>query len=339
MPGVPRLANQPQPSPDTTVSDRHDRDGHHEARDHHDRAPAPTGRRAGPVPRHVHDADGRRHLDGGGQGAQGHSPHGVSAPGGRHPGQEQAHHDGVVVGPAYQGQQGQRVEHREHEGGTRVATEGHRQFRDAVGDQRHADHGLQPEEHHRDEGLVKAERRRPARHHEEERAVGRRRVLPEGVDPRDVGTGPQGARSEVVRVDVAAHHLALGRIGEHVLAEERGHDEEWHQPEGQHDRQLTDGHTGATPQHLIETEPDADEQDHPAVHGDDARQHHHGGRPGGHTEEPGATEVELERRAGERGADADGGHGQEPEQRRTAQERPVVRVARSGLHPLAQGDA
>ena len=60
----------------------------------------------------------------------------------RDAGQEQAHHDGVVVGAADEGQQGQRVEHGEHEGGAGVAAERAGQLGDAVGDQRDADDRL-----------------------------------------------------------------------------------------------------------------------------------------------------------------------------------------------------
>ena len=48
--------------------------------------------------------------------------------------------------PPDEGEQGQRVEHGEHEGGAGVAAEGAGQLGDAVGDERDADHRLQPQQ-------------------------------------------------------------------------------------------------------------------------------------------------------------------------------------------------
>ena len=98
-------------------------------------------------------------------------------------------------------------------------------------------------------------------------------------------------------------------------------------------------HTGAGPERLEEPEPDSDEEDHPAVHGDDARQHQRGRRPVGLTEEPGATHLQLEGRARQRRADADGDDRDEAQDRGPAQEGPVLRVDRLRLDALGQRDA
>ena len=185
----------------------------------------------------------------------------------------------------------------------------------------------------------KAERGRPAGQHQEERPVGGRRVGPQRVDPRHVRPRAERARPVVVRVDVVAHHLALGGVGEHVPAEERRHHQERQDPQGQHVGQRADRHAAAGPQRLEEPEPDADEEDHAAVDGDDARQHQRGRRPVGLAEEPRAAHLELEGRARQRGADADGDDGDEAQQRGPAQEGPVLGVAGLGLDALGERDA
>ena len=62
---------------------------------------------------------------------------------GRHAGQEEADHDGVVVRAADQREQRQRVQHGQDEGGAGVAPERARQLGDAVGDERDAGDRLQ----------------------------------------------------------------------------------------------------------------------------------------------------------------------------------------------------
>ena len=187
------------------------------------------------------------------------------------------------------------------------------------------------------ERVVEADGGRPPGQHQEERAVGGGGVQPEAVDRRDVGSRAEGARTVVVRVDVAAHQLALGGVGEHVAAEERGHHHERHQPEGQHVGQLLDGHAGPGAQRSIQTEPDPDEEDHSPVDGDDAGKEEPGRARAGRAEEPGAAHLELEGRARERGADADGQDGDEAEDGRLAQPGPVAGVDRLGLDALGQG--
>ena len=235
----------------------------------------------------------------------------------------------------------ERVQHRQYEGGAGVAPERAGQLGDAVGDEGHAGHRLQPQQKNGEERVVEAERGRPARQHEEERPVGGGRVEPERVDAGHVGTRAERARAVVVRVDVVAHHLALGRVGEHVAAEERGHRQQREDPQGEHVGQGPDRHAGPRPQRLVQAEPDAHEQHHAAVDGDHARQHQRVRRPVGLAEEPSAAHPspELEGRARQRGADADGEDGDEAEQRRAAQEGPVVGVALLGLHALGQREA
>ena len=301
--------------------------------------PAPARRWTSPVPRHVDDAHGRGHLDGGGQGAQHDAPRRVAGARRRHAGQEEAHHDGVIVGAAHQGQQGQRVEDGEHERGARVAAERAGELGDAVGDQRKADDRLEPQQQDGDQRVMEAQRGRPAGEHEEERPVGSGGVDPEGIDPRRVGARAQRSRPVVVRVDVVAHHLALGRVGEHVPAEERGHDQERRQPQGEHVSQLADRDAGTSTQRLVQAEPHADEEDHAAVDGHDTGEHQRGRRPGGLAEEPGPPHLELERRARQRRAEADGQDGDEAQQRWPAQEGPVAWFARLRLDPLGQRKA
>ena len=297
---------------------------------------APRGPAAGPVPAHVDDAERGRHLDGGGQRAEHDAPDRTSGAGRGDAGEEEPHHDGVVVGAPDEGEQRQRVEHGEDEGGRGIAAERAGELGHAVGDERDASHRLQPQQQDRDQRVVQAERGRPARQHQEEGTVGGGGVEPEAVDRRHVGTRPERPRPVVVRVDVVAHHLALGGVGEHVAAEQRRHGEEREEPEDQHPRQWPYRHAGAGPQGLEETEPDADEEDHAAVDGDDAGQHERGGGPVAHTEEPGSPHLELEGRAGQRGAEADGEHGHETEERGPAQERPVLGLARPGLDLAGQ---
>ena len=239
--------------------------------------------------------------------------------------------------PPDQGEQGQGVEDGQHEGGAGVLAEGAGQLGDAVGDQGQAGDGLEAQQDDRDEGVMETEARRPAGQHEEERAVGGGRVEPEAIDRVDVGPGAQRARTVVVRVDVVAHHFALGGVGEHVAAEQRGHDHQRHQPQGQHVGQLLDGDVGPRPQRAVQAEPDPHEEDHAAVHGDHAGQEKPGRVVVVLAEEPGAGHLELEGRAGQRGADADGQDGHEAEDGGPAQPGPVVGVHGVGLDALGQG--
>ena len=153
---------------------------------------------------------------------------------------------------------------------------------------------------------------------------------------RDVGPRAEGARAVVVRVDVVAHHFALGGVREHVAAEERGHHHQRDEPEGQHVGQVLDGHARAGAQGPIQAEPDPHEEDHSPVDGDDAGKEEPGRAGAGGAEEPGAAHLELEGRARERGADADGQDGDEAEERGLAQEGPVAGVDRLGLDALGQ---
>ena len=143
----------------------------------------------------------------------------------------------------------------------------------------------------------------------------------------------------MVRVDVAAHHLALGGVGEHVLAEQRRHHQEGQDPQRQHVGQRADRHPAPGPERLEESVPDPDEQDHAAVHGDDPRQHQRGRRPVGLAEEPRAGHLLLEGRARQRRPDADEDDGQEPQEGGPAQEGPVLRIAGLRFHAFGQRDA
>ncbi len=241
------------------------------------------------------------------------------------------------MGAAHQGEQGEWIEDGEHEGGAGVVAEGAGQLGDAVGDEGEAGHGLEAQQDHGDQRVVEAQAGRPPGQHQEEGPVGGRCVQPERVDGRDVRTGAEGARTVVVRVDVAAHHFALGGVREHVAAEERGHHHERHQPEGQHVDELLDGHARAGAQRPIKPEPDPHEEDHSPVDGNDAGEEEPGRVGAGRTEEPGAAHLELEGRTRERGADADGEDGDEAEDGGLAQEGPVAGVDRVGLDALGQG--
>ena len=171
-PGVPRLAIQPQPRPDTSDSMPMTATVMRPARTSMRARRAPLGARAGPVPRDVDDADGRRHLDGRRQRAQDDAPDRMARPGRRHAGQQQAHHERVVVRAADEREQGERVEHREHEGGAGVLAEGAGELGDAVGDQRRRPTtDCDAEQHDGDQRVVEAQRGRPARQHQEERPV------------------------------------------------------------------------------------------------------------------------------------------------------------------------
>ena len=244
-----------------------------------------------------------------------------------------------LCAPPDEGQQGQGVEHGQHEGRARVATEGAGQLGDAVGDEREAGDGLEAEQLNGQEGVMEGERGGPPGQHQEERPVGGGRVRPQRVDPRDVRARAQRAGAVVVRVDVAAHHLALGGVREHVLAEERRHHQERQDPQRQHVGQGTDGHATAGPEGLEEAVPDTDEEDHPAVDGDDAGQHQGGRRPVGLAEEPCAAHLQLEGRARQRCPDADGDDSEESQQRGPAQEGQVLGVAGLGLDTLGERDA
>ena len=291
---------------------------------------------SGPVPGHVDDAERGRHLDGGGQRAEHDAPDRAFGARRGDAGEEEPHHDGVVVGTPDEGEQGQRVEHGEDEGGRGVAAERAGELGDAVGDERDARHRLQSEQHDRDQRVVEAERGRPPRQHQEERTVRGGGVEPQAVDGVGVGTRPERSRPVVVRVDVVAHHLALGGVGEDVAAEQRRHGEERQEPENQHPGQRPHRHARTGPQGLEETEPHPDEEDHAAVDGDHTGEHERRGGPVAHAEEPGASHLELEGRARQGGAEADGEDGDETEQRGPAQERPVVRLARLGLDLAGQ---
>ena len=189
------------------------------------------------------------------------------------------------------------------------------------------------------ERMVQGERGRPAGQHQEERPVRGRRVGPQRIDARDVRPRAQRDRPVVVRVDVAAHHFALGGVGEHVLAEQRRHHQEGQDPQRQHVGQRPDRHPAAGPERLEEAVPDADEEDHPAVHGDDPGQHQRGRRPVGLAEEPRAGYLLLEGGARQRRPDADEDDGQEPQERRPAQEGPVLGIACLRFHAFGQRDA
>ena len=151
VPGVPRLAIQPQPSPDTKESDPMTATVIRPDRATHAGPAAPVRQGSRPVPGHIDDAHRGGHLDGGRQRAQHDAPDGMAAPGDGDPGQEQAHHDGVVVGATDEGEQGQRVEHGQHERGTRVPAERAGELGDAVRDQRDAGHRLQAQQHDGDQ--------------------------------------------------------------------------------------------------------------------------------------------------------------------------------------------
>ena len=114
---------------------------------------APVHARPGPVPGDVDDADRRRDLDRRSQRAQDDPDDRAPVPGRGDPGQEQPEHECIVVRAAHQGQQGQRIEQRQHERRTGIATVGPSQLRDAVGDERHAGDRHEAEQDHGDQRL------------------------------------------------------------------------------------------------------------------------------------------------------------------------------------------
>ena len=312
--GVPRLAIQPQPRPETNdnaaMTARAMRPPLSKGRTRARQATSGTG----PVPGHVDDADGRGDLDGGRQRAQHDPQHRMPVLGRGDAGHQQPDHDGVVVRASDEGQQGERVEQGHREGRARIAPVGPGQLGHAVGDERDPDHRHEAQQFHRDQGVVAAQRGRPAGQHQEEGPVGGGRVQPQGPDTGHVLTRADGARAVVVGVDVVAHHFALGRVGVDVLAEQRGHEQEGDDPEGQHAGQGADGRPRAVAQRLDQAEPDPDEQDHAAVDRHDAGQQQEGlarvalARV---AEEPRPRQLGLERRARQGGADTDRHDGEE----------------------------
>ena len=148
------------------------------------------------------------------------------------------------------------------------------------------------------------------------RPVGHGRVQPEVVHQRHRRGCAQDAGAVVVRADVVAHHLALGGVAVDVLAEQRGRQEQRHDPQRQHHHELPDRHPLHLRERADQAVPDAHEQHEAAVHGHEPEEGEAVLRlraHGGNTEEPRAGELQHEGRPLLDRTYGDGAHGDEPE--------------------------
>ncbi len=116
----------------------------------------------------------------------------------------------------------------------------------------------------------------PALQQQEGRAVGGR-----GLRPQRVGAGQEPARQRrdavLVRIEPGLHELALGEVGVGVAAEERWHQQQGHDPDGQDPGQPARVALHPVEDVVTEDEPRLEHQRDPAQHGD-ARQDLPGGR-------------------------------------------------------------
>ena len=124
-------------------------------------------------------------------------------------------------------------------------------------------------------------------------------------------------------------HLALGGVAEHVAAEQRRRDDHRHRPHGEDPPELLQGHASVELDHLGQTQPDAHEQQQPAIDEHDRERCTSSSRAcrlarRRLAEEPGAGHVELEGRIGERRAREDQRQGDEPQDGRLPEEAPAL---------------
>ena len=200
---------------------------------------------AQPSPADIDEADRRGCLDRSGQGAEDHAEHGPLLLGQGDPGEQEPEHQGIVVGTADQVEDDHRVEDGQGEqlGAVPMVEAG--QPGDAKGDQQDAGIGQQPEQHDGGQLVVEGDPGEEAVDLEEERAVGGRSVPPQGVHRRRERVVPQLVGPVEIRVHVMADHLALGRVGVHVPAEQRGDDQHGQGPQPEYPHELAHGYPRA----------------------------------------------------------------------------------------------
>ena len=292
--------------------------------------------RAEPLPGDVDDAEGRGRLDRRREGAQRRCPRPDVLHREREARDEQGDHERVVVRAADEREHDERVEQAQHEGVAGVVAEaarrdGHRDGEDGDGEDLE-----QPEAHERAEQVVAGELDDPAVERQEERAVGGGHVQPDRVDVARKGRRAKRERPETYGFMWRVDHLALGRVAVDVAAEDRRDHEHRQDPQREHPAEPADRRAGVAQSDVGEPDPAADEQDEPAVDERDAEQHRRGVHRGERqdplrrdAEEPGARELELERRVGERAAGRDGDSAKKPRPR-AATGTPTPRTGRLG---------
>ena len=197
------------------------------------------------------------------------------------PRQQQPHHEGVVVGSPDEVEECDRVEHHQGEqlGAVPVVEAG--QPGDAPGDQQDPDQRQEPEQDHRGQLVVEGDPGEETVDLQEQGAVGGRGVAPELVDRRGVGVVAQLEGTVEVRVHVVADHLALGRVGVDVAAEQGCDDQHGGRPQGEDPHHLLDGHAGTAGVEAGHPPPHPHQQEQAAVDGGQGEVHAPLGSVGG----------------------------------------------------------